>query len=229
MDISSLIDPVVPAVSITERTLERNALWFGRYDHCLRLTIPEISALKSLAHTYIDRTIALRKRWRDRASTTITDEIIHNLHLMCDFLLTVPKKDRRIMIQDSMIYVYTRSRDLAIKLSQLPFITQENKLLLTSICLHGQPDTVILKNPRHCYRSYFKTTKLDPVIARSLRQYLGNQDNIRIGSGFQDWIDLDLVWLRDYYFVDYDHASTIHMLELVAPGVTRKTLPIVRR
>jgi hypothetical protein len=237
MDTSSLTDSIQPA-PITEKTQERNELWFGRYDHCVRLKLDEASALKTLDHDHIDRTMLIRKRWRttkinyggswaSASQRLITDAMIENLHQMCDFFLAQADQDRRITIMNSMLYVYSRSRDLAEKLWRLPLITPDSELQLIRIQLRGQPGTVILKSPRHRYRSYFNTTKLSLDEACGLKNYLENQEGIRISSSLQDWMETNWVYLRDYYFLDHDHPSTMQMLQLIAPGTVRKTLPIV--
>jgi hypothetical protein len=162
--------------------------------------------------------------WRDGwEPVRITDENVMALHSMCDFLLadTTPRK---IMISDNHLYVY--ANDLAIYQTivdtGLALFTE-----LSEIQLIGIPDTVHLKRSDHVMRSYLRSRKLENATAASLRKWLVAQESVRLSPSLRYWCENEGRWLFTYYFLDHDSTSTVDMLQLVAPGIVRCTLPIV--
>jgi hypothetical protein len=145
------------------------------------------------------------------------------LHSMCDFLLsdTTPRK---IMISNNHLYVYAND----------PVIYQRIQdhglalfIELSEIQLTGTPDTVHLKRSDHTMRSYLRSRKLETATATSVRQWLVAQQSVRLSPSLRYWCENDGRWLFTYYFLDHDSVSTVDMLQLIAPGIVRCTLPII--
>jgi hypothetical protein len=53
------------------------------------------------------------------------------------------------------------------------------------------------------------------------------QEQIRLSPSLRYWCENDGQWLYTYYFLDHASASTVDMLQIIAPNIIRCTLPIV--
>jgi hypothetical protein len=153
----------------------------------------------------------------------ITDDDVTALHSMCDFLLT-DTTPRKIMISDNNLYMYANDPVIYQRIQNhgLALLKQ-----LTEVQLIGNPGTVTLKRSEYTMRSYLRSRKLDTATATCVRQWLMSQDSVRLSPSLRYWCENDGRWLFTYYFMDHDSASTANMLELIAPGIVRSTLPIV--
>jgi hypothetical protein len=89
-------------------------------------------------------------------------------------------------------------------------------------------NTILLKNPQHQFRSYFKITKITSDQKDMLINFLNNQRaGIRVSPALETWITGKFHRTQDYFFVDHNEMSWLTMLSLVHPGIIRKTLQIV--
>ena len=142
---------------------------------------------------------------------------------MCDFLLadTAPRK---IMISDNHLYLYANDPTIYQRIvdAGLALFTELSEVQLT-----GSPNTVSLRRSDHAMRSYFRAKKLEIATATSVRKWLMAQQSVRLSPSLRYWCENEGRWLFTYYFMDHDSTSTLDMLNLIAPGVIRCTLPIV--
>jgi hypothetical protein len=153
----------------------------------------------------------------------ITDQDVRALHAMCDFL-TVDTTPRKIMIQDNHIYVYANDAVLYQRILDQGLAALNE---LSEVRLTGVPNTVHLRHSDHSLRSYFRGRKLDAATAQSVRHWLSAQQSVRLSPSLGYWCENDSRWLYTYYFMDHDSGSTVDMLQIIAPGIVRCTLPIV--
>jgi len=216
--------------------IKRSKLWHGQWRLCGRFYLTECHALRRLDHDWIDRVIRMRRTWGQRPvmnyggswrdgwePVRITDENVMALHSMCDFLLsdTTPRK---IMISDNHLYVYANDPAIYQNIvdTGLALFTELSEIQLTGI-----PNTVHLKRSDHTMRTYLRSRKLETATASSVRKWLMAQESVRLSPSLRYWCENEGRWLFTYYFLDHDSASTGDMLQLVAPGIVRCTLPIV--
>jgi hypothetical protein len=222
--------------ALTSTAVNRAAPWHGQWHFCGRFHLAECHALRRLDHDWIDRVIRVRRLWGQRPSLNyggswrnawepvrITDEDVQALHAMCDFLLSDPTP-RKIMIRDNNLHVYANDQDL------YQCIIEQELATFVGLCevnLTGSPNTVRLRSSDHGLRSYFRGRKLDASTARSVRTWLLAQQSVRLSPSLRYWCENKGTWLFTYYFLDHDSASTVDMLQIIAPGIIRCTLPIV--
>jgi len=222
--------------ALTSSPVKRSTPWHGQWNLCGRFRLAECHALRRLDHDWIDRVIVTRRAWGQRPMMNyggswrqgwepirITDQDVRALHAMCDFLLT-DTTPRKIMIHDDHLYVYANDpviyhRIVDHGLAQLTELSEVN--------LTGVAGTVHLRHSDHSLRSYFRGRKLDAATAQSVRRWLSAQESVRLSPSLSYWCENDGRWLYSYYFLDHDSASTTHMLQIIAPGIIRCTLPIV--
>lgn len=218
--------------------VERPDLWFGCFNYCVKFHVNEAGCLRELDHKKIDRNIRARREWgrvrrppinyggswhNQWTELVITDQDVVTLHQLCDFF-TQDNRNRRITISGNTIYVYTNdlslSQDIENNVGVSAFHVQQLQLV-------GTPGTIKLKKSDYQYRTYFKSIRLPLNSADQLRQFLLNQSDIRLGPGLKDWTKRHGFWTMDYFFIDHNNPATISMLGLIAPGIARKTVPIV--
>jgi len=214
----------------------RSQPWHGRYDHCVRFVIPEASVLRYLDAKRIDKIIAWRREWGRKVMTNpgswvhawakanITDQQVVDLHAMCDFLVN-DARPRKLMISTDVVYLYTTDETLVRDVMSLPYV---QNAVHYQARIQGPPNTVLLKNPRHAWRSYFRQQLITAEQKHSLVKFLTAQSDVRLSPSMK-WFLISGHQTRvfDYYFVDHDDSGFITMLSLIAPGIIRRTLPIV--
>ena len=222
--------------ALTSRPVNRATPWHGQWYLCGRFYMAESHALRRLDHDWIDRVIRMRRLWGQRPlfnyggswrngwePVRITDEDVQALHRMCDFLLadTAPRK---IMISNNHLYVYANDPAIYQRIvdSGLALLAEISKVQLT-----GSPNAVSLRRSDHAMRSYFRAKKLETAAATSVRKWLMAQESVRLSPSLLYWCENEGRWLFTYYFMDHDSGSTTDMLNLIAPGIIRCTLPIV--
>jgi elongation factor P hydroxylase len=224
------------STELTSVPVNRSTLWHGQWNRCGRFYLAECHALRRLDHDWIDRVIATRRAWGQRPimnyggswrhgwePVRITEEDVIALHAMCDFLIA-DATPRKIMIQDNHIYVYANDAAIYQRITDhgLAQLTE-----LSEVNLTGVPGTVHLRHSDHSLRSYFRGRKLGAATAQSVRRWLLAQESVRLSPSLGYWCENDGRWLYTYYFLDHDTPSTVDMLQIIAPGIVRCTMPIV--
>jgi hypothetical protein len=207
--------------------------------------LPEVSALKTLDHAYIDVVIERRRLWREVAQQRwspiigtaktrqtivtkrwrdITDDTVSDLHELADILIKT-SLDYKFVTSVNHAYVYTNSITLLKRLVKLPNITD---IKYTEAVINRPKGTIKLTNPKYPYRSYFKSIKLTPGEKNNLVNFFNNQQGfIRVSPALVNWLITPFHRTQDYFFMDYDSESWLVMLSLIKPGLIRKTVDII--
>lgn len=224
-----------PKINLVSRT----ELWFKKYKYCVRVPMEEATALRELNHNAIDHVIDMRRSWGRRRRQAINHgtnwvnwndkriaaETVQRLHQCCDFLIT-DTRDRKLVLIYNTVHLYTTDYDLIQDFLAQSFVSAESATI--SQCeLVGIPGTIQLQDPNHQFRTYFKHVTLTDNSADNLRRFLQVQEDLRISPALTEWILAKGNRMHDYYFVDHDNSGVISMLNLIVPGVIRKTLSIV--
>ena len=220
----------------------RNSAWFRKYHLSVKLHLQDASVLKSLDHSAIDHLIEIRKRWNSTrinknwggswgnptwATPKTNANTVENLHRMCDFLLLFPD-EFKLMAYDDIMHVYTNRRDLVDAVCELEFLDPQRPVLITECDIQGEPDSIYLKNPQHLYRTYFRYRYMTTESSQSVKRFLLAQENIHLSPSLAEWVNDSSTMCKDYYFFDHDNPSISSMLALINPGLSRKTLPILK-
>jgi hypothetical protein len=97
----------------------------------------------------------------------------------------------------------------------------------TEAVINKPRDVVLLKNPKHTHRSYFRYKKITQQQKHNLVKFLENQQNfVRLSPSLLDWLDNRFFRSQDYFFIDHDGVNWLTMLSLVCPDIIRKTMQI---
>jgi hypothetical protein len=190
----------------------------------------EASALRGLNPDRIDRVIAMRRSfrniitWSSEKKMVITDQHVLDLHMFCSFLLQAPESFK-LVLSGERVWVYANSWEFLKTVAQSPGVIRPR---YTRAVIDRPIDTVILKNPRHAQRSYFKEQAVSPVQKEQLIAFFNNhQDNVRLSPSLTKWLQWPTRRIYSYFFVDYDHGSWPLMISLVHPGLIRKTVQLL--
>ena len=194
-----------------------------------------MSALRELDHAYIDRDLDYRSSWRSRNPNfggswrgrggEITTEHRTNCHALCDYLLT--KQDYKLVIYNDWGYVYSSDLAMLREMEQLEYLTPAS---MKQVKLDIPRDSILIKSSEHEWRSYFFAGRMTAEQKESLRTFLANQTDIRIGPGLKRFLYTFQKhhYINDNAFIDHNGQGIITMLGLILPKAIRKTLKLIR-
>jgi hypothetical protein len=210
----------------------------------MAFTLDEANALKSLDHEYIDAIIERRILWREVAQQRwsggtqnfnqtiiskrwrdITNKTSEDLHNFAELLIST-STEFKLVTSVNHGWVYTNAISLIKKLKNLDYLSDKD---YTEAVVSRPKGTVKLKVPKHTHRSYFKSIKLTHQQKQNLINFFVNQqDNIRVGPAFNKWLtESPYLRIHDYFFIDHVGESWLIMLNLIYPGIIRKTMEII--
>ena len=225
------------------KSIVKDRLFYDRFQYCISFGLAEISCLREqeLDCTRIRHMLDRRKQWREvahqrwngqkpnaqqsRLWNEITEEVEQNLYDFADILRN-SGVDLKLVVSSNCGWVYTNSLELINQLKPMRMLTGKK---YSKAVIDRPKNTILLKNPRHQFRSYFKITKITNQQKNTLINFLNNQQSsIRISPALATWITSTFYRTQDYFFVDHDEMSWLTMLALVHPGIIRKTQQIIQ-
>jgi hypothetical protein len=234
-------------LSLTQSTpkfnpVSKDRLFYDRFEYNIGFYLDEVSCLRDLSHDSIDYTVQRRKEWREIARarwanipqknqlgfggnwTEITETTVEDLHALSEMLLTAPK-EFKLVVSVNQAHVYTNDLILINRLDRMPQLRYKT---YSQAVVNRPKNTIRLKNPKHQLRSYFRLVNLTAQQRDQLAAFLENQQaHVRLCPALKEWAALPFTRLQDYFFVDHDTLTWLTMLNLVVPGVTRKTMHII--
>jgi hypothetical protein len=224
------------------KSVKKDRKFYDRFDYCLGFCLDEVNCLRILDHAHIDDMIERRKQWREiaqqrwvnghqkhgvilsRAWREITDQTTKDLHTLTEVLLSA-QTEFKLVVSVRQGYVY--SNDLSL-LSRLDNLSELQYKTYTRARVARPKNTIQLRNPQHQFRTYLKLVKLTANQKDYLIDFLHNQQShVRISPSLRRWLDQPFNRTQDYFFVDHNDESWLTMLNLVQPGLVRKTMHII--
>ena len=215
------------------KTVEKDRLFYDQYQYSVSIPLKEANALrKELSHESIDRIIQRRRAYwatiPHRQYPVINQDDIDRLHRVCDFLLSDTDEYKLVFYYNHWLTIYTNSLALLDRVDTLDYIDIKNH---SRVNVNRPRDTIILKNPKHTKRSYFREFAITNHEKDIITNFLTNQrDYIKISPGLRDWMKRGRLhnYVFDYFFIDYSDDQWLTMLSLVRPGLIRKTVKILQ-
>jgi len=218
----------------------KDRLFYDQYRYCIKFYIQEASVLVSLDHAQIDSRLTRRVEWRETLIQTrvqvfnvfptrskkleITQETRQHLHELCDVLLAFTDQFK-LVVSEHHCWVYTNVVKVIQQLSDLQIL--KNKQFSEAI-INRPKNTILLKNSSYQYRSYLQSTNLTSADKTKICNFFNNQqDSIRLGPALTRWTGTKFNRTQDYFFIDHFGESWLIMLNLVHPGLIRKTVHII--
>jgi hypothetical protein len=222
--------------------VKKDRLYYNQFKYSIGFDLSEASCLRFLDHGMIDDVIQRRKQWREiaqqrrgsaplaqlnilkRGWQDITEKTSEDLHTVADVLMQTQLKFK-LVVGANQCYVYTNDVALIDILDDLDFLTYKT---YTQAVIARDKNTIQLRNPKHQFRSYFRSIRISAQQKDHLVNFFHNQQNqVRISQALTRWFDQPFEYLQDYFFVDHDSQTWLTMLSLVSPGLIRKTMHII--
>jgi len=226
------------------RPVPKDSYFYGKYRYCITFTLDEVNALKSLDHQYIDAIIQRRILWREVAQQRwtngvqnakhtilskrykdITDKTLEDLHNFADLLIST-STEFKLVTSVNQGWIYTNVVSFIKKIKSLNYLKNKD---YTEAIVSRPKGTIKLQDPKHTHRSYLKSIKLTGQQKQNLINFFANQlDHVRVAPAFNKFL-IESPYLRtqDYFFIDHVGESWLVMLNLIYPGIIRKTMEIV--
>jgi hypothetical protein len=216
----------------------KDRLFYNRYEYCLGFELDEANALRVLDHASIDGMIKRKQMWRQTAQQRrnnnkqatnihwrdITEDTVNNLHLVAQALL-ITTTDFKLVVGGNRAWVYTNDCSLFDQLNDISVLQHKT---YTQAQINRPRDSIRLQRSNYKFRTYFRFVKLTATEKNTLSAFLiGQQSHAKLSPSFKKWIQDPYNRLQDNFFVDYATESWLTMLNLVRPGLVRKTLHII--
>ena len=206
----------------------RSSLYYRDYCYATQFYIRDASSLRVLSHKHIDKYINIRysnnnysTRWGEPGPDA---EQLANLHDMCNRLLAF-KESYKKMVYYNHVYIYTNSLEDLENVVSAPYVIL-GPVVQADVCL---PENVVfLKEPKRKFRTYLKEKWIPEGQTPVLRKFLLNRTECYdftplFKTRLETW---DRFYTMSHFFIDHDDPKDLLMLNLVCPGLIRKTMPI---
>jgi hypothetical protein len=170
--------------------------------------------------------------WRSKLDDTSKIKIItqadrlYNLYL----LLKNQNSDFKFATSRNWCYIYTNDIALVSALFNSGYSVIEFVEAVIS-----RPLNTIKGSGKFLKRTYLKEKMLNANTVESMASFLKNQDDIELGPSFKKWLFLEkgagrrFNYVQRHYFFDHNSDSVAQMLELITPGLIRKTVEILAK
>ena len=200
----------------------RRGLFYDQFEYCLRFRVMHASLLRCRSSADIPAAAIHRNHWRSSwRGSVITHAEVTDLMDLHNRLANFGA-DHQVVIHSSTVYVYSNDAHQLTQLSELEYVGQQKG---TQATVDQPRDRILLTNPQHRYRTYFRERHSD---TEPLRKFLlTRKDCFAYTPGFKHRLNSPYkLFVQRHCFVDHDDPNDALMLNLVCPGIVRETLPI---
>lgn len=227
-------------------TEARSSLYFGQYKYAIHWHQTEVNCIRGLDRDIMMTTMKYRMNfearryvdWQNRSSKSyeskFTRQVRSDLESMRALLAaeTVPMK---LMCFVNEATVYTNDVSL---FDRIRICSWTERVQIKQADLVLPPDAIVLKDPKFLYRTYLRNRELEPDQKVTLGQWLYSQGqevaaSLSFRELFKSTRNLHRPWHQNHVFSHYflDHNSLLYetMLNMVVPGIVRKTVNIVKK
>jgi len=210
---------------------QRSEPYYKQYYHCLIWWIPEGNMMRLVDHKSIDNNIYWRntylQNWRSSGTrTVISDRDQERLHQVCDLLLAIKNPFKKVVCNNTMWFYTNTPEDFEAVVACPGTKLVDHKQ--ADVCLPA--DCVVLNNPQHKFRTYFRERYLDESQRELIKKYfITRADQFRPSPGFKMLLNGKRMWIPSNYFVDHNDEKDPLFINLACPQLVRKTLPIQAR
>lgn len=237
------------SLSPTRDPKKSDRLYFDKYQYCLSFRLTRATVLRRLGkdevhdiRTYITERFIAQTRWGNLGSRyPHRDDVSEELyrHRTLNDLIAVAQallphlETMRLMVCGHYMYLYSNNLAALQALAEIPQFTVGTQL--RQIEVNRPINTVMLRNSLYLKRSYFRERWIDAKSKEAVKNFLTRQDDIRLSPALKSCLDGNNVSYRGetlmqrYFFFDHNSDSTSVMLELIAPGTIRRTVPVLTK
>lgn len=216
-------------------------LFFDQYRYCFRLTASYIEACRNLDHRQIDKLLELWdthdyyvKRinfggsWKSKP-THVPKDHAQRLHRVLRWFNGHVDQVKLQFLRDR-VFVYTNDFSHFDELANLNVFTS---MSITEIIQDRPRDTVKARYPGYQVRAYLKPMHITEQQRNNLIKFIDdNEFSLHTNIGLERFINLssgrfNYLTLRDYFFIDLKDQRLLSVLEIMCPGIVRKTVDII--
>jgi hypothetical protein len=193
--------------------------------------MPEGNMLRTVSHKAIDTNIHWRNTYlntwgRNTTKVLITEQETTRLHEVCAKLLVIKNPFKKVVCNNTMWFYTNTPEDFDDIIAHEGTKLVERKQADVSL----PTDCVLLNNPKHKFRTYFRERYLDDDQRKIIQRYFTSRaEQFRPGPGFKSLLYGRKLWTSSYYFVDHDDEKDALFINIACPQLVRKTLPIQAR
>ena len=225
-----------PKVKFSDR------LFFDQYRYCIRAELHWVEACRRMdpdrikhlvtmwdSHSYYHKKINFGGSWHNNREYFIPEQIEPRLMIANQWFLD-HTQDVKLQFFRDKVFIYTNAKE---HFDQLADLDVFDSLNITEINLDRPKGTVKARYPGFQVRSYFRSMHITEAQRDSLASFVNtNQQDIRTNIGLERFLNMDskriaYFTLRDYFFVDLRDERLLSVLELMCPGMVRKTMDII--
>jgi hypothetical protein len=235
----------------TVNTRKSDRLYFNKYQYCLSFRLDRATCLRNLGKDHVISVsdhVTERFMMQNPYSWQVVNRTPHRDDIseqafrqrILDDLIVVARalepclEIMRLAVSGNHVYLYSNNLDTLQELLTISLFTQNAKLCQVEI--NRPANTVMLRKSLYLKRSYFREQWINTKHKEALKNFLTRQDDIRIGPGLNSCLhNINNISYRGetlmqrYFFFDHNSDSTSVMLELIAPGTIRRTVPVLTK
>lgn len=214
------------------KVITKNKLYYGKYKYRAFLNCPDISLIRyTKTENELDRAIALREIYNfgrfypEKPNKTFLIKLI-------DWRNNTPKGLATVRIDYSCISVYSNDLEIIDSLQKLA----PNLVNYTEINVEGDMGVLLRNNPKHAYRTYFRTKTVPDTFHVELDNFLQQYSKSAYPTGsLKKWLKTTgpatwrLRYLDSCFFIDYDNESFLSVLALNFGEYLGKTYKVEQR
>lgn len=235
--------------SLTDSEIKKaptDRLFFDRYQYVLSFRLASVCCLRNTlrihdeleASKLITQSFSNQQRYINQGgSWRMKDPArVGSLEDLLDFAdkLRVHHDHVHLMVSGSWGYVYTSELEIINQLQQLPYITN---FKVREAVISRPRDSIALAESKYNSRSYFKECWLSEKEKTTVGNFLSSQMELRLCPSLDKIINRRAsgayrsseLRLQRHHFFDHNDDAIPFMLELMSPGLIRKTARILTK
>jgi len=217
---------------LRQRIKNSDKLFFNEYRYCFRCHLPHATSIgKDFDPKHIRRIMDLRlnlyKRENNSNKEFPNEATVEKLLTANEYFRSIGKTCKFVYTGHNA-YVYTNNYALLDELNDLKIGPDQ----CTTVNVNRPKDTVYSKYPGFSRRCILKEISITNNEKSNFLKFLeGNQQNIRTSRGLDRFLNHrnNYHWLRGYFFVDFSDKKLISIMELMIPGIIKKTIKIIKK
>ena len=230
------------SINLNPKIKFSDKLFFDQYKYCIRGELPWVEVCKSLnkdrikslldmwdSHRHYRKKINFGGSWKNKEEYYLPELLEPSLYIANRWFVD-HQQDVKLQFFRDKVFIYTNNQH---HLNELNDLNVYVDLSVTEINLDRPRDTVKARYPGFIVRAYLRPMHITHNQREALTNFITtNESEIRTNVGLERFISLDpkrynYYTLRDYFFVDLRDERLLSVLELMCPGLIRKTVDII--
>ena len=230
------------SINLNPKVKFSDKLFFDQYKYCIKGELPWVEVCKSLSkdrikslldmwdsHRHYRKKINFGGSWKNKEEYYLPELLEPSLYIANRWFVD-HQQDVKLQFFRDKVFIYTNNQH---HLNELNDLNVYVDLSVTEINLDRPRDTVKARYPGFIVRAYLRPMHITHNQREALTNFITtNESEIRTNVGLERFINLDpkrynYYTLRDYFFVDLRDERLLSVLELMCPGLVRKTVDII--